>query len=177
MPDTFWYFAYGSNMLTRRLRARTPSAVVRGTGFVEGYGLTFGKLSIDGSGKCTIDQTTNPSDRVYGVLFNINVGETEALDRAEGLGKGYQKIDVRIVGEAGAQVARAYIADRTDSTLRPYDWYKDFVVYGAIEHGLPAIYVQSIQQVDAMPDTDAERSGKNRALLNQGAPLLMRPDS
>jgi gamma-glutamylcyclotransferase len=167
MPDTFLYFAYGSNMLSRRLRARTPSAMARGTGFVEGYGLTFGKLSIDGSGKCTINRTTNPGDRVYGVLFDIDVGEAEALDRAEGLGKGYQKAEVRVVGEAATQVARAYIADRTDPTLCPYDWYKDFVVYGAIEHGLPAIYVRSIQQVNAMPDTDAERSGKNRALLNR----------
>ena len=65
------YFAYGSNMLSRRLRApnRTPSAVAVGTGFVSGRRLTFDKVSTDGSAKCDIEVTTNPNDWAYGVLF------------------------------------------------------------------------------------------------------------
>lgn len=37
MPDTFLYFAYGSNMLTKRLRAkdRAPSARAEGCCLVE----------------------------------------------------------------------------------------------------------------------------------------------
>ena len=53
MPDTetFLYFAYGSNMFTRRLKERTPSVAVADTGFVEGHRLAFDKVSRDGSGK------------------------------------------------------------------------------------------------------------------------------
>ena len=53
MPDTFLYFAYGSNMLTRRLTApaRAPLALATGTVFAEGRRLTFDKVSTDGSGK------------------------------------------------------------------------------------------------------------------------------
>jgi hypothetical protein len=47
-------FAYGSNMLERRLTARTPSAIPVGTAYVEEYRLTFDKVSTDGSGKCEI---------------------------------------------------------------------------------------------------------------------------
>jgi hypothetical protein len=49
LRETLLYFAYGSKMLTRRLTARTPSAVVVGNSYVEGYRLTFDKVSTDGS--------------------------------------------------------------------------------------------------------------------------------
>src|SRR5436309_10854406 len=90
MAGMFLYFAYGSNMLTRRLTARTPSAAAVGTGFVEGYRLSFDKVSSDGSGKCDIEPTSNPADRVYGVVFTIADAEAGALDDAEGLDRGYR---------------------------------------------------------------------------------------
>jgi gamma-glutamylcyclotransferase len=165
MTDRFVYFAYGSNMLTRRLRERAPSATAVGIGFVEGHRLTFDKVSADGSGKCSIESTDDPGDRVYGVLFSIDTREAPDLDVAEGLGSGYQKADVRVVTPAGAQVAVAYIADNTNSLLLPYDWYKGFVVRGAIEHSLPAVYVRRLQTTDSQVDPDPRRRAKNEALL------------
>lgn len=167
MTDRFLYFAYGSNMWSRRLLERTPSAVAVGTGHIESYRLTFDKVSIDGSGKCNITSTTQPN-RVYGVLFRINLTEAQALDRAEGLGKGYEKAEVRVVGPSGAVVAVAYIANRTDPLLRPYDWYKEFVIRGATEHELPEAYIDDIRSVASNPDPDPERSARNRSLSSQG---------
>lgn len=70
------YFAYGSNMLSCRLRApcRTPSSVFLDTGFVEGRKLTFDKVSSDNSGKCDIEFTGNPSVKAYGVLYSGQSG-------------------------------------------------------------------------------------------------------
>ena len=90
LRETFLYFAYGSNMLTRRLSARTPSAVPPATAYVDGYRLTFDKVSTDGSGKCDIEATRNAADRVWGVLFRIATAEAADLDDAEGLGQGYR---------------------------------------------------------------------------------------
>src|SRR5271170_4454468 len=81
----FIYFAYGSNMFTRRIAARVPSAIFSGTGYIRERRLTFNKVSIDGSGKCDIEGTANPNDLVYGVLFEIDSNEKGELDRAEGL--------------------------------------------------------------------------------------------
>src|SRR5260221_8132435 len=99
MTDTFLYFAYGSNMLTRRLTAhnRAPSAVATGTAFAEGYRLTFDKVSTDGSGKCDIEGTGDPTNRVYGVLFQIASADAARLDEAEGLGHGYRKGEIQVV--------------------------------------------------------------------------------
>jgi hypothetical protein len=154
-------------MYTRRLQERTPSAVALETGFVEGYRLTFDKVSTDGSGKCNIERTADLGDRVYGVLFSIAVREVDKLDAAEGLSKGYRKSELRVVGRSGAYTALAYIADSTDPLLRPYDWYKKFVVRGAIEHALPAAYLRRLQLTDAKPDPDPKRSARNKALLPQ----------
>ncbi len=173
MADTFLYFAYGSNMLSRRLKARnrTPSARFIGTGFVEGHRLTFDKVSKDRagnrSGKCNIEATTNPADRVYGVLFNIPTAEETALDDAEGLGRGYRKDKVRVLVPDGACAAVAYIADNTDPLLLPYDWYKAFVIAGAVEHALPEAYVQRLQAVVSQPDPDPVRRAKNEAVLSE----------
>jgi gamma-glutamylcyclotransferase len=166
MTDRFVYFAYGSNMLTRRLRKRTPSAVAIETGFVEGHHLTLEKVSSDGSGKCTIAPSNDPADRVYGVLFRISSSEIEALDEAEGLGKGYRKCELQVVTATGSPHAVAYVADKTDPLLLPYDWYKEFVVAGAVEHGLPAKYIDGLQSVVSRPDTNAGRARRNRAILS-----------
>src|SRR5208282_3135763 len=134
MANRFLYFAYGSNMLTQRLRARAPSARVEGTGFLEGRRLTFDKVSKDQSGKCDAEATGNPSDYVCGVLFNIDRAEEKALGEAEGLHKGYRKDTIDVVTTDGKRTAVVYIATEKAPSLRPYDWYKGFVIKGAIEH-------------------------------------------
>ena len=97
--ETFHYFAYGSNMLTRRLKApeRAPSAEFVDTGYIARRRLTFDKLSRDDSGKCDAEETGNESDRVYGVIFEISYKEKPDLDRVEGCGKGYELETVDVI--------------------------------------------------------------------------------
>jgi gamma-glutamylcyclotransferase len=58
------YFAYGSNMLTERLRARVGGAAALSKVCVCGYRVRFHKRSDDGSGKCNIIETGSHEDRV-----------------------------------------------------------------------------------------------------------------
>lgn len=169
MADTFLYFAYGSNMFTRRLTARTPSAVAVGAAFVEGRKLTFDKVSADGSGKCDIEETDNPADRVNGVLFRIASEEAASLDRAEGLGHGYRKGEIQAVTPEGPVTAVAYFATQKDSKRIPYDWYKAFVLQGAIEHRLPDAYIAALRAVPAQRDSNASRRESYATLLKDSA--------
>jgi len=167
MSERFGYFAYGSNMFSRRLRMRTPSALVISIGFVEGYRLSFDKPSRrDGSGKCNIRPTNSPADRVYGVLFSILRDEEPALDKAEGLGKGYEKSQFKVTTSDGPCFAAAYVGEEANPLLLPYDWYKEFVVRGAIEHKLPASYVRRLQIIEVVTDLKDERRRENEAILN-----------
>ena len=167
LRETFLYFAYGSNMLTGRLSARTPSAVPLATAYAEGYRLTFDKVSTDGSGKCDIEATGNPADRVWGVLFRIATAEAADLDDAEGVGHGYRKGELEVMAATARTRATAYFATEKDPKRLRYHWYKAFVVAGATEHALPPEYIASLKNVASLQDPDASRRMKNDALLTR----------
>ena len=162
----FNYFAYGSNMLSARLNERTPSAHKISHACLSGYRLTFSKASKDGSGKCHIEHTANNEDFVIGVIFEIDESERSALDKAEGLGKGYDHSLVEVSKPCGTKLkAHTYIGTSLDKSLKPYYWYKSFVVAGAKEHELPKEYIDFLEATQAIEDTDQERRSKNEQIL------------
>ncbi len=144
------YLAYGSNMLTSRLVARVPSARNPRVVSLPGYVVRYRKRSVDGSAKC--DLVRDETSTAYGVVFTIDPCDKHSLDSAEGLRSGYRE-ESFIVTINGRQIdAFAYVADRIDQTLRPYRWYRDLVVRGAREHGLPSAYIDEQLDVDADDD-------------------------
>ncbi|RFB88924.1 hypothetical protein B5K11_26190 [Rhizobium leguminosarum bv. trifolii] len=161
------YFAYGSNMLTERLRFRTPGCKVIGPATLVGHELRFHKSSKDGSAKCDAFLTGVSTDLVVGVLFSIPGSQKAALDKAEGLGNGYEEATITVMTADGKPVdAVTYLASEgvINDKLKPYQWYKDFVESGAKEHGIPDAYVQKyILDVTAVPDPDANRETTRRA--------------
>jgi gamma-glutamylcyclotransferase len=137
-------------MSSARMKSRTPSAKAIATGYVEGRRLTFDKVSRDGSAKCDCCASEDGRNRVHGVVYEIPVAEKDALDRAEGLGTGYAEESLKVITQAGVLDAMAYIATYKDPALKPYHWYKDLVLAGAVEHGLPAEYVESIRAIQSV---------------------------
>jgi len=152
------YFAYGSNMSTRRLAARTPSARRVCTARLDGHRLRFHKKGRDGSAKCDAEQSKDGDGYVYGVVFEIAVAEKGILDEHEGLGRGYgEKLVSVVTGPGHPLAALTYFATHIDSDLRPYHWYKEHVVRGASEHNLPSDYIRAIQAVDSIADSDVQK--------------------
>ena len=151
--STYLYFAYGSNMSSARLTARTPSARVVGRARLLEHALRWHKLGRDGSGKCDVVFAAGSTAVVWGVLYRIDCAEKADLDRIEGLGVGYDEHEVVVATEAGEIRARTYRArpDAVNPALRPRRWYKAHVLDGAHEHGLPASYAAMIEGVEAAP--------------------------
>ena len=165
------YFAYGSNMLTARLRERVPSATAIGIGQLEGHALRWDKRSWrDGSGKCDAEFTGQQSDVVWGVVFEFVPEDKPALDQAEGLGNGYMEKMVNILTEAGWLTAVTYLATDKDASLRPYHWYKALVVAGAREHGLPPSYRSHLELVVTVSDLDPARASIHNGLGARATP-------
>ncbi len=161
-------FAYGSNMLSARMRApdRVPSARPIGVGYIAGYRLTFDKVSgKDSSGKCDAEHTRNAADRVYGVLYSVDESEKHRLDDAEGLNAGYDEKCIDVVTARGVKPAVMYFATSKNPSLRPYHWYKALVVAGAVEHGLPFTYVELLRTVESVQDQNAGRRVEHERLL------------
>ena len=155
-------------MSTVRLRERMPSCKPLGIATLPGHALRFHKRSVDRSGKCTAFATDN-EDNVIGVLFSFDPAERALLDRAEGVGNGYEHATVTVINDKGRRrKVLTYLAtpDYIDESLKPYGWYKDFVLAGATEHDLPPEYVaEYIQSVETIDDPDKARDTKQRATL------------
>ena len=127
------YFAYGSNMLTRRLadQLRTPSAVACGAARAPGFAVRFHKISKDRSGKCTLVATDDETAAAFGVLYDVADGDGDRLDIVEGPGYVRRSIQLRLADDRTTD-AMTYVADDryVDVTLVPFDWYRDLVVAG-----------------------------------------------
>jgi len=146
------YFAYGSNMSSRRLkgRNRAPSAQAKGRARLRDWALVFNKRGSDGSAKANIQPERGKV--VWGVLFDLPCSELKNLDRVEGLGKGYEHRWVEVERDGSEPVtALTYVGTDLADGLRPCDWYKDYVVEGAQEHGLPPYYICALKQVPTWP--------------------------
>ena len=144
MSDPVRIFAYGSNLDSRRMRGRTPSARVVGVATLERHDLRFHKRGLScGTGKADAFPTGEEVHRVHGVIYEIAGGELPDLDRAESLGISYDRVErtVRLETENGPVEVTAWVyvarEEQIEPGLRPLRWYLDHVLRGAREHGLP----------------------------------------
>ena len=157
-----YYFAYGSNMCTRRLRARVCSAQPVFVAQLRAHTLKFHKRSQkDRSAKTDAEYTGRETDVVWGVIFEIDAAHKQRLDEAEGLGSGYEEKSINLKDCTGQTYeASMYFASETfkNANLKPYSWYLRFVVEGAKQHGLPSDYVGLLERVETSEDQDRERA-------------------
>lgn len=167
-PPTFLYFAYGSNMLTSRLRARTPSARVVTVATLAHHELRWHKVSRDGSGKCDIVPDPTRTHSVLGVVFEIPIIEKPELDRAEGLGMGYDERQMEVHAACGPLLPSTYQATHIDRLALPYSWYKALVIAGAREHRFPDLYIRALETARTKGDQDRDREAANLLLANGG---------
>ena len=165
------YFAYGSNMLTRRLTdpLRAPSAVPCGVATLPGFAVRFHKVGRDGSGKCTLIAAGNKESIAYGVLYELADSDAARLDRVEGVHTGgYTRCSVQLrLLDGSTTGATTYVASdgHVDAARVPFDWYRDLVVAGAIEHGLPDPYINELTRIPAVRDPDVVRAAQAQPLL------------
>lgn len=163
------YFAYGSNLHPARMATRTPSCECLGRGYLRGHALRFHKRSRihdDMSGKCDAYATSSDRDVVHGVLYRFSTGELDALDRAEGNGRGYDRVRRPVVTDEAIVETHTYVAhaEWIDASLRPFDWYLALVSSGARIHGLPRMYQKMLRSIEAWQDPDRSRSQTHFAL-------------
>ncbi|WP_417565753.1 gamma-glutamylcyclotransferase family protein [Marinobacter sp.] len=159
-------FCYGSNMSQQRLQARVPSARFVAVAELPSHRLRFHKSAGDGSAKCDAEETGNPADRVTGVVYEIADAEKADLDRHEALGFGYDEKQVELRTERGGLQAWMYFATRINKALKPFHWYKDHVLIGARENGLPAGYIAQIEAVESIDDPKPERHERELSIYS-----------
>lgn len=158
------YFAYGSNMLTKRLQKRCPGAVSIERAYADDWTLEFNKPSNDCSGKATLRRKTGC--QTPGMLFKIPEAEVCCLDKHEGVGYGYERCNTFSVRKAEGDIivkVATYLATRTKHDCKPYDWYLALVIAGAHEHNLDEDHHEMLRRVVYKLDPCCNRKERRRA--------------
>lgn len=143
-------FCYGSNMNTERITERCSSSRFISRAKVNGYKLVFNKKSKDKSGKANLIYTGDKS-LVWGVIFDISEDQKPLLDKAEGLGRGYDEYKLIVINDLEQEIeCVCYIATDEkylDNNLKPYDWYKEYCLIGAKQHNLPEEWILVLERL------------------------------
>ncbi len=158
------YFAYGSNMLTKRLQKRCPGAVSKERAYADDWTVKFSKPSKDCSGKATLSPKNGC--RTPGMLFEIPEAEVCCLDKAEGVGYGYERINtfyVRLAKSGKIIPVATYLATHTKPDLKSYDWYLALVIAGAREHISDEDHHEMLHQVAYKCDPCCDRKERREA--------------
>jgi gamma-glutamylcyclotransferase len=147
------YFAYGSNMDEAHMRAHCPSSRCIGSARLGGHRLAFTRRSVM-SGTGVADVVADPGEAVWGVLYELDGGDLQALDRKEGNGWAYAREQkrVRLVADSSVHSAIVYtVMVREPDGVLPSREYLERLIGAAERHGLPSGYVAALRAVSPAP--------------------------
>lgn len=162
-------FSYASNLHPGRLKSRLGKVERIGLAKVAGYRLDICVKGGDKSAKATLIETGNTQDEVWGILTSHTAEQIHHLDKLEGTGFNYERVALSVEKESGSKVkAWAYVgkSEYFDKTLKPFEWYLQYIRQGAKEIGLPPAYRMRFDEFRAMPDHDVERNTMHMQILN-----------
>ena len=142
------YAAYGSNLDPERMAIRAPHSPLRGTGWLQGWRLTFGGEDVSWEGplatvvEAVDDQETH---QVYVALYDLTDGDVESLDKWEGVDIGlFRKLRVRVQTLEGDVAAWTYVLDAYEGGL-PSARYLGMLADAAEAGGAPDDYVAELR--------------------------------
>jgi gamma-glutamylcyclotransferase (GGCT)/AIG2-like uncharacterized protein YtfP len=139
------YAAYGSNLDPGRMRALCPHSPMIGTGWLEGWRLTFAgeeELGWEGSVTTIVE---SPGDRVFVALYDVHPWDAAQLDEVEGAVAGtYRRLTIRVATLDGDVTAWVYVFDGYEGGL-PTAWYLTEIANAAERAGAPADYVANLR--------------------------------
>ena len=157
-------FTFGSNMCSGRLAAYEVTPLRARSALLKRYKLSFRKRSQDGSGKADVVPSRSRGARVWGVLYEVDAQDLARLDDGE---QGYHRRRAQVLLRNGRHAwVWIYVSalNQRGENLRPYTWYKRFLIEGAREHRLPKGYVALLEGIVAMQDPNQERDRRKRSL-------------
>lgn len=132
-----YYFAYGSNMLPKRLLERITKYHTAFVAVLPGHKFIYNKKNIDGTAKANIE--SNDGAEVHGVCFEIDQDDFAILKKDEG---GYDQRNIVVsTREESETKAVTYISVSIDASLVASTEYKSIVLKGAEHWELSETYI------------------------------------
>jgi hypothetical protein len=135
------YAAYASNMDPARMATRCPHSPLRGTGWLNGWRLTFAgeQHGWDGALATIVE---SPGSQVFVTLYELTDEDESQLDEWEP--SIYTKIRLRVATLDGDVLAWMYVLDDYEGGL-PSASYLGILVDAAAAAGAPEDYVADLR--------------------------------
>ncbi|XP_050355686.1 gamma-glutamylcyclotransferase-like [Nymphalis io] len=156
--NTFLYFAYGSNMLSFKMKLNGLSAEFVSIARLDNSRLDFIRYSRFWAGPtATVVPTANA--HIWGVIWRMPVDDLDRLNEQEGLeSKIYYSKSVQVLSpHLGIYFCRIYIQtlnplpigdkDKIPVERWPSCTYKKVLIHGAMEHHLPQYYIEMLRNI------------------------------
>jgi hypothetical protein len=140
-----------------QMMARCPRSPVAGTGWVDGWRLTFGGEDLGWEGAlATVVEA--PGQQVFVALYEVSSWDAPELDRWESADTGvYRKIHVRVSTLDGDVLAWLYILDSYEGG-QPSARYLNLMADAARAAGAPDDYIDELRSrpCTSLPDESPE---------------------
>ena len=126
-------------MSSERLRARVGPIPQGARASLSGYRHRFNKLGNDGSAKGNLVVAATAVS--MGVLYQVSRKQLEILVEIE---SGYTSAEVTLELAGGRQTGVTFFASLISEIVTPHREYLDHYVTGALEHAIPADYLEGL---------------------------------
>ncbi|XP_050463249.1 gamma-glutamylcyclotransferase-like [Cataglyphis hispanica] len=158
MSSTFLYFAYGSNLLAKRIHLNNPTAKMKDIGYIKNFRLDFQRYSKRWHGaSATIVETKNSI--VWGVIWELDKCNLPTLDCQEGVQDNiYHVMSVNVETLNGTTLnCRVYQQCNNPKEYikpadlpidrRPSPLYLNMILKGAQENNIPDDYIEFLKTI------------------------------
>ena len=138
------YAAYGSNMDPTQMTLRAPHSPLRGTGWLEGWRLTFGGEDRGWEGPLAT-LVEDLGHRVFVALYDVPAQDEVNMDRWEAADLAlFRKVRVRVATLDGEVLAWLYVLDDYEGGL-PSARYLGLIADAVEAAGAPDDYVAELR--------------------------------
>jgi cation transport regulator ChaC len=154
VSDLIWYLGYGSNMNRGIFEGRRGIRPIEARpALLENYRLCF-NLPIGRGERGVANLELHEGARTWGVLYHIMTEQAAHLDRTEGVPRGgYRRIPVSVIVHGGEKIeAFTYQSYKNSPGRKPSPRYIDLLIVGAVQHGLPAQYLDYLRSFELAVD-------------------------
>lgn len=127
------------------MRATCPRSPLVGTGWLEGWRLTFGGADL-GWESAVATVVEAPGERVFVSLYDLDPADRQVLDELEGFNsKLYRKMHSQAATLEANRPVWLYVFEGFEGGL-PSQWYLDEILRAAEAAGAPQDYVEALRK-------------------------------
>lgn len=143
-----YYFAYGTNINQEQIEREFRAVRVIGTARLDGWRLAFTRYAPRRGGG-VLDALPDPTSHIWGVVYEVDEAEIEALDRAR---PDYRRVVATVLRDGDpAQPLDAWryeVLNKATREFPPTPAYKADMLRGASARGFPADYIARLAAIE-----------------------------